>query len=89
MTGRAYLISKTLEQKIAIAESSNINSMYVTLDVLKEIAELLKENDSIVRCKDCVYGLKTGSTSLIMCGLPFSGNPLYDIDYYCADGKRK
>ena len=43
MTDRAYIVNRTLEYKIAIAENNNQNTLLVTLDVLKEIAALLKE----------------------------------------------
>ena len=67
--------------------------MYHSDSEVQEIAQyalaLLKESESIVRCKDCGYGLETGTTSWIQCSLPFSGAPLRDINYYCADGIRK
>ena len=53
MTDRAYIISRTLENKIAIAENNNQNSLLVTLEVLKEILAILKEQQAeIERMKD-------------------------------------
>lgn len=49
MTDRAYDINRTLENKIAIAENNNQNTILVTLDVLKEILALLKEQKSEIR----------------------------------------
>lgn len=46
MTDRAYIVSRTLENKIAIAENNNQNTLFVTLDVLKEILALLKEQEA-------------------------------------------
>ena len=46
MTDRAYIVSRTLEHKIAIAENNNQNTLIVTLDVLKEILALLKEQEA-------------------------------------------
>lgn len=46
MTGRAYIVSRTLENKIAIAENNDQNTLLVTLDVLKEILALLKEQEA-------------------------------------------
>ena len=43
MTDRAYIVSRTLENKIAIAENNNQNTLLVTLDVMKEILAILKE----------------------------------------------
>lgn len=49
MTDSAYIISRTLENKIAIAENNDQNTLLVTLDVLKEILALLKEQEEEVR----------------------------------------
>ena len=43
MTDRSYIVSRTLEHKIAIAENNDQKTLLVTLDVLKEILALLKE----------------------------------------------
>lgn len=45
MTDWAYIVSRTLEDKIAMAENNNQNTMLVTLDVLKEILAILKEQE--------------------------------------------
>lgn len=45
MNDRAYIVSRTLEHKIAIAENNDQNTLLVTLDVLKEILALLKEQE--------------------------------------------
>lgn len=45
MLDRTYIIGRTLEDKIAIAENIGQNTMIVTLDVLKEILALLKEQE--------------------------------------------
>lgn len=47
MNDRACIVSRTLENKIAIAENNNQNTLLVTLDVLKEILALLKEQDDM------------------------------------------
>ena len=46
MTDRAYIVSRTLEHKIAIAENNDLNALLVSLDVLKEILALLKEQEA-------------------------------------------
>ena len=48
MTDReyAYIVSRTLENKIAFAESYNQNTLLVTLGVLKDILALLKEQEN-------------------------------------------
>ena len=50
MTDReyAYIVSRTLENKIAFAEETNQNTLLVTLDVLKNILDLLKEQQKLI-----------------------------------------
>lgn len=74
MTDMAYIISKTLEHKIAIAENNDQNTLFVTLDVLKEILALLKEQPEIVMCKDCRKNMMCETTI---------HKPK---DWFCADG---
>lgn len=83
------IIIKSLEEDIRLGEYAEGNCQYIDIDVLIRTVELLKDSEIIVRCKDCVYGLPTGASSLRQCAKPYSGTPLYDINYYCADGKRK
>ncbi len=47
MTDReyAYIVRRTLENKIAFAENNNQNALLVTLDVLKDILALLKKQE--------------------------------------------
>ena len=85
MTDRAYIVSRTLENKIAIAESNNQNPILVTLDVLKEILVLLKEQSEIVRCKDCKYQVDRGRRYK-ECDKHFLWAK---DDWFCADGERK
>ena len=47
MTDRAYIVSRTLEDIIAIAENTDQNTLFITLGVLKEILTLLKEREAI------------------------------------------
>ena len=49
MTDRAYIVSRTLETKIAMAENNGNNALIVTLDVLKEILVSLKEQDELLK----------------------------------------
>ena len=48
MTDRAYIVSRTLEDKIAIAENNDQNTLIVTLDVLKNILAMLKEQQQLI-----------------------------------------
>ena len=49
MTDRAYIVSRTLETKIAMAENNGNNALIVTLEVLKEILTVLKEQDERIK----------------------------------------
>ena len=61
MTDRAYIVSRALETKIAMAENNGHNALIVTLDVLKEIISMLKEQEAVKprvstveqRCGNC------------------------------------
>ena len=47
MIDRTYAIIRTLENKIAIAERIEQNILFITLDVMREILELLKEQEPV------------------------------------------
>ena len=87
MTDRAYIVSRTLENKIAIAENNDQNTLFVTLDVLKEILALLKEQEAVVRCKDCINWdnhTEECSNSDSTC----FRNGWCKPDWFCADGEK-
>ena len=114
MTDRAYIISRTLEHKIAIAENNDQNTLLVTLDVLKEILallkeqedlgteltnavelihkknerieKLLKEQEAVVRCKDCKWfhqAFKSEGRCIK------HDDDFHEPNWVCADGERK
>ena len=49
--------------------------------------ELLKEQQQIIRCKDCKYGEPWGV--LIGCGTTKGFGITHNPDWFCADGERK
>lgn len=49
MNDITHIVIRTLENKIAIAENNDQNTMLVTLDVLKEILVILKEQEDKIR----------------------------------------
>ena len=49
MNDITHIAIRTLENKIAIAENNDQNTMLVTLDVLKEILVILKEQEDKIR----------------------------------------
>ena len=42
------IIIRTLEIKLAMAENRNLNEMLVTIDVMKDILAMLKEQEDII-----------------------------------------
>ena len=79
MLDRTYIIGRTLEDKIAIAENIGQNTMIVTLNVLKEILALLKEQEAeINRLKrpDCEHALHDGLGCLGYCGCKQDDEPI-------------
>jgi len=55
----AYIVSRTLENKIAFAEETNQNTLLVTLNVLKDILALLKEQEAVPP-KEKAYAWRCG-----------------------------
>ena len=81
MNDMAYIVSRTLEHKIAIAENNDQNTMIVTLNVLKEIIDLLKENEAVKpKCKERIGGFVAG-----IC--PTCGTGLNNVHNVKACGK--
>lgn len=87
MLDRTYIISRTLEDKIAIAENIGQNTMIVTLDVLKEILALLKEQKAIVRCKDCKHRPKEPNFETYVNGFDIEFPEGSKCPCRCADDK--
>ena len=82
MPDRAYIISRTLEDKIAIAENIGQNTMIVTLDVLKEIFSLLKEHEPVEPLR-----VNTTFEQYWRCG--FCGAIISPHDKYCHECGRE
>ena len=58
MTDRGYIVSRTLENKIAIAEINHQDPMLVTPEVMKEILAILKDQQELIaqyesKCQTC------------------------------------
>ena len=82
MNDMAYVISRMLEDRIAIAENNDQNTLIVTLDVLKTILALLKEQTKIIYCKDC----KSYDEQISICD---NCGLLREQTFFCKDGKRR
>ncbi len=51
----------------------------------ERIEKLLKEQEAVVRCKDCKYSLSNSR----FCAYPHKKNNIQQGDWFCADGERK
>lgn len=82
----------------AIEASGNGNKWrFVRVDIIEDALELLKEQEPIIRCKDCKYGLYTGTEYL--CDRHSGHANIFGEDQYykewhngnwfCADGERR
>ena len=55
MTEREYIIIRTLENKIAVAENNNQKILFVTREVMEELLSLVKEQEYMLRVKDKLF----------------------------------
>ena len=55
-------------------------------DMLNDALALLKEQEAVVRCKDCKYGEPWGV--LIGCGKSKGFGITHNPEWFCADGER-
>ena len=93
MTDRAYIIRRTLEDKIAIAENTDQNTMLVTLGVLKEILAILKEQEAVKpkitsaeqRCGNCNKVIEMDGWK----SCPWCGKPIAWSEWWNENGGKK
>lgn len=57
----------------------------VTIDG-KVISTMLRQDQELVRCKDCKHSEQSKFSNRFCCELSFS---YHEPDWFCADGKRK
>lgn len=83
MNTEPELLNERLERLAMVLDEIMPNCALLVRDAL----ELLKEQDAVVRCKDCIHMKDDGSISpLIWCSIHEFGRM---NDYFCADGERK
>lgn len=80
MADKVYIASRVLENKIAIAENNDLNTVFVPLIMMKEILAILKEQEAVkpkridgkrnhfIKCGNCNYDLMTGFQFCPHCG---------------------
>lgn len=73
------------------------DTMVCVEELLPDALELLKEQETIIRCKDCKYGLYTGTEYLCdrhsghvnRFGEDQYYKEWHDGNWFCADGERR
>lgn len=67
-----------------------VNGHYkVELSLATKILALLKEQDAVVRCKDCEYACICSDDWVICTHIDSNGNDKHPVDWFCADGERR
>ena len=87
-------VIRLIEEEISVCES--VNQCYRTIDLpaLRDILALLKEQEAVVRCKDCKYAYLTDDGECKYCEMEKDDNGFLierysSWDWFCADGERK
>ena len=60
----------------------------ISLKCIEDIMELLKEQEAVVRCKDCIF-FQQDDKPEPGCGFCGLVSRTYDGYHYCSDGIRK
>ena len=71
-----------------------ITTPYCKTTLRNDVIALLKEQEAVIRCKDCKYAHKTYDGDCKYCDMftDDDGNPIERYrpsDWFCADGERK
>ena len=105
MDERRAIIIGTLERKLRLARKNDVHEMFITLDVVMEILEQLKQQEEIIRTLhdnvDYYYDMAKKRIPVVRCEECKHGEPgacgdgidcdgvWHDADWFCADGERK
>ena len=88
MTDRKNAIIRTIETRLALAENREQHEIWITNDVMREILDLLKEQESVVRCKDCKNS-ESWYGDRCRCFLWYESGIVTFNDGFCNYGVRK
>lgn len=66
MDDELYNVIRTLETKVTMAERNGNNALIVTLDMLKEILSLLKQQEAVAKYKDCKREIENGIEHILI-----------------------
>ena len=87
------VLSKTAK---TVKEFNEDTPIKISLECVEDILALLKEQEAVVRCKDCKHsGCRTqnvdGSIFRVVCKKHSTkrNERWMDADWFCADGERK
>ena len=103
MADMAYIASRALENKIAIAENNDLNIVVVPLIMMKETLAILKEQEKkffvdsdgkitpipIIRCKDCKHGEPCNEDVYCTKEIGTIESSVHKPDWFCADARRR
>lgn len=86
MTDRERVVNR-LKRLIKAAHNENYDFIYIPVGTANLIVKMLEEQETVVRCKDCV------NSGTSRCPCHYSGDPYIDWnpgdDWFCADGERR
>ena len=71
-----------------VKESNEDAPIKISLDCIEDILELLKEQESVVRCKDCRNAIVYDGIEVVCTHIDSNGNDKHTADWFCADGER-
>lgn len=80
-------VIKKLAFTILCDSEAGWNTIELPIEQAKDILALLKEQEAVVRCKDCKYDPRNNSSPE---ELPYwfpCKNGMRDQDWFCADGE--
>ena len=89
----AYIASRALENKIAIAENNDLNTVFVPLIMMKEILAILKEQEAVKpkitsaeqRCGNCNKVIEMDGWK----SCPWCGKPIAWSEWWNENGGKK
>ena len=93
MADMAYIASRALENKIAIAENNDLNTVFIPLIMMKEILAILKEQEAVKpkitsaeqRCGNCNKVIEMDGWK----SCPWCGKPIAWSEWWNENGGKK
>lgn len=79
-------VIRPLRAKLDKVKADGLDVMLCSTEIIENVITLLKEQETVVRCKDCVKGsmvVQVGTLPYISC---FGEDR--PLDWFCADGRK-